>query len=58
MREGSRSEGLVSLQFQNQSVRCHGPASQQVWWHMMGGILVAEGGLGLAHRPMVWLWLA
>lgn len=61
MEEGSRSEGLVSLQFQNQSVQCHLPPSQQVWWHMIeseGGILVPEGGLGLAHRPMVWLWLA
>lgn len=42
--EGSRSERLVSLQFQNQSVRCHLPPSQQVWWHMMG-----EGS---------WLWRA
>lgn len=48
MQEGSRSEGLVSLQFQNQSVQCHGPASQQV--------LVAHDGEGSWLRRAGWAW--
>lgn len=58
--EGSRSEseGLVSLQFQNQSVQCHRPASRQVWWHMMGRDLGRGRRAGPGPPTNGVLWLA
>lgn len=56
--EGSRSERLVSLQFQNQSVQCHLAPSQQVWWHMMGRDLGCGGRAGPGPLANGVLWLA